>query len=187
MVNLTLTEIRWHGRAGQGVITVSRLLAQSAISEGKHAQAFPEFGPERIGAPIAGFTRISDEPIRIHSRIYEPDIVVVLDPTVVKIVDTAEGLKTGGGYVANMGSGVKEFKATLPNVRAFTIDATRISLDVLGSARALNTIMLGALIKASNLVSMDSVVNSLKERFTGPILEKNLTLLQRGYEEVEEV
>jgi len=183
---VTLTEIRWHGRAGQGVITVSRLLAQSAISEGKHAQAFPEFGPERIGAPIAGFTRISDEPIRIHSRIYEPDIVVVLDPTVLKIVNTTEGLKPGGGYVVNMNPEDK-FKAAVPKAKTFTIDATRISLDVLGNARALNTIMLGALIKTSKLVSMESIVNSLKERFSGPILEKNLILVQRGFEEVEEL
>jgi pyruvate ferredoxin oxidoreductase gamma subunit len=182
-----LTEIRWHGRAGQGIITVCRLLAQSAISEGKHAQAFPEFGPERIGAPIAGYTRISNEPIRVHSRIYEPDIVIVLDQSVAKIVDTRAGIKKGGKYLINTKEEGTEFKDKIVGVDAYSLDATRISLDVLGNTKALNTIMLGALVKISKLVSMDSVLSSLKERFSGMILEKNLALVKKGYGEVKEV
>ncbi|MGC8961323.1 MAG: 2-oxoacid:acceptor oxidoreductase family protein, partial [Candidatus Bathyarchaeia archaeon] len=149
-----LTEIRWHGRAGQGIITASRLLASAAIFEGKHAQAFPEFGPERIGAPISGFTRISDQPIEIHSKIFQPDIVVVLDPTVIKMVNVAEGIKGGGKLLVNSKEtpGELSSRLSLDGVEVYTLNATRISIDALGDARALNTIMLGALIGATSLV-----------------------------------
>lgn len=182
-----LAEIRWHGRAGQGIITASRLLAYAAILEDKHAQAFPEFGPERIGAPISGFTRISDQPIEIHSKIYEPDIVVVLDPTVIKIVNVTEGLKKGGKFLANSKEKPHELSSRLKlnGVDVYTLNATKISIDVLGNARALNTIMLGALIGATHLVSLDSILRALEDRFKGPILEKNIQLLKKGYREVQ--
>ena len=180
-----LQEIRWHGRAGQGVITVSRLLAQAAILEGKYAQAFPEFGPERIGAPISGYTRIDTEPIDIHSRIYEPDIVVVLDPTLLEIVNITEGLKKTGKLILNMKKSPQEASHLLKvkDVRTYTLDATRICLDVLGNTRALNTIMLGALVKATGLVSIESVMKSMEERFAGPLLEKNIELIKKSQAE----
>ncbi len=182
-----LKEIRWHGRAGQGIITASRLLAYAAILESKHAQAFPEFGPERIGAPISGFTRISDEPIEIHSKIYEPDIVVVLDPTVIKLVNVTEGLKRDGKLLVNSKEKPRELtsKLKLTGMDVYTLNATKISLEVLGNARALNTIMLGALVEASKLVSTDSVMKALEERFEGPILDKNMELVKRGCSEVQ--
>ncbi|MBS7645437.1 MAG: 2-oxoacid:acceptor oxidoreductase family protein [Candidatus Bathyarchaeia archaeon] len=181
-----LTEIRWHGRAGQGIITASRLLAYAAILEDKHAQAFPEFGPERIGAPISGFTRISDQPIEIHSKIYQPDVVVVLDPTVMKMVNVTEGLKEKGKLLVNSKERPRELSSRLgiDSMEVYTLNATRISIDVLGDARALNTIMLGALIGATSLVSLDSVIKALGERFKGSILEKNVQLLRRGFSEV---
>jgi pyruvate ferredoxin oxidoreductase gamma subunit len=181
-----LAEIRWHGRAGQGIITASRLLAYAAILEDKHAQAFPEFGPERIGAPISGFTRISDQPIEIHSKIYQPDVVVVLDPTVIKMVNVAEGLKKGGMLLANSKEGPGELSSrlNLNGVEVYTLNATKISIDVLGDARALNTIMLGALVGSTNLVSLDSILKALGERFSGPILDKNIQLLKKGFMEV---
>ncbi|MEM2921307.1 MAG: 2-oxoacid:acceptor oxidoreductase family protein [Candidatus Bathyarchaeia archaeon] len=182
-----LHEIRWHGRAGQGVITVSRLLAQAAMNEKKHAQAFPEFGPERIGAPISGYTRIDTEPIDLHCRIYEPDIVVVLDPSLLRILNVVEGLKRGGKLVLNTKEDLSKGGGRVKpgDYDVFTIDATRICLDILGSTKALNTIMLGALIKASNLVSLDSVLSAIGERFTGPVLQKNIELINRGYSEVK--
>ncbi|MEM2123637.1 MAG: 2-oxoacid:acceptor oxidoreductase family protein [Candidatus Bathyarchaeia archaeon] len=181
-----LTEIRWHGRAGQGIITASRLLAYAAILEDKHAQAFPEFGPERIGAPISGFTRISDQPIEIHSKIFQPDIVVVLDPTVIKMVNVTEGLWRKGKFLANSKESPRELssKLNLNGVEVYTLNATKISIDALGDARALNTIMLGALVGATNLVSLDSILKALEERFRGPILDKNIQLLKKGFMEV---
>ena len=182
-----LIEIRWHGRAGQGVITVSRLLANAAILENKYAQAFPEFGPERIGAPISGFSRISDEPIEIHYKIYEPDIVVVLDPTVIHLVNVVEGLKKDGKLLVNSEEKQNDLATSLNvgQIDVYTLNATKISLDILGNARALNTIMLGALVGVSKFVSIESILSVLKDRFKGPILEKNLEMVKKGYNEVQ--
>jgi pyruvate ferredoxin oxidoreductase gamma subunit len=108
-----LIEIRWHGRGGQGVVTVSRLLAEAAALEGKHVQAFPEFGPERSGAPVTGYTRISDEPIEIHSAIYDPEIVVVIDPTLIKTVNIVEGIEKNGYVILNFPSLDKNLRKEL--------------------------------------------------------------------------
>jgi len=183
-----LVEIRWHGRAGQGIITVSRLLALAAIMEGKHAQAFPEFGPERLGSAMTGYTRISDESIEVHSPIYEPDIVVVVDPTLIGIVNVNEGIKNEGKMILNSFKPIPEgFLKELmqKHVKAFKVNATKISLNVLGNDKAANTAALGALIKATSLVSLNSLFKVLEERFKGPILEKNIEILKRGYEELE--
>ncbi len=112
--------------------------------------------------------------------------MIVLDPSIAKIVDTTDGIKEGGKYIINSGSEIDEIKKKLVGVSSHTLDATRISLDVLGNTRALNTIMLGALIRIAKLVSMDSVLDSLRERFTGTILDKNLILIKKGYDEVNE-
>jgi pyruvate ferredoxin oxidoreductase gamma subunit len=182
--NEMMYEIRWHGRAGQGVITVSRLLAIAALIEGKYVQAFPEFGPERLGAPIKGFTRIGDEPIEIHSQIYNPDVVVVLDPTLFKIEDVTEGLKNGGKIVVNIDDRKKLFEFLgSKKVYAYSVNATRIALDVFGRA-IFNTPMLGALIKATSLVSLNSIIKVIKERFSEQIAEKNIEVLKRAYNEV---
>lgn len=180
-----LREVRWHGRGGQGVVTVSRLLAHAALMEGKHVQAFPEFGPERTGAPILGFTRISDQPIDIHSQVYAPSSVVVLDPTLLKNVDVTEGLVKDGKIVLNTQKKVAEvrkgFRRT--DIVCYTIDATRIALDVLGRP-IFNTAMLGALIKVEPLAKIDSVVRALKERFPGPLAEKNVEAIRTAYDKV---
>ncbi|MBS7656200.1 2-oxoacid:acceptor oxidoreductase family protein [Candidatus Bathyarchaeota archaeon] len=185
-----LVEIRWHGRAGQGIITVSRLLAFAAIVEGKHAQAFPEFGPERLGSAMTGYTRISDEPIEIHSPIYEPDIVGIVDSTLIGFVNVHEGVKNGGKIVLNSFKPISEGflkELTQRNIKAFKVNATKISLNVLGNDKAANTATLGALIKAASLVSLNSINKVLEERFKGPVLEKNIEILKKGYEEVEEI
>ncbi|UCH03293.1 MAG: 2-oxoacid:acceptor oxidoreductase family protein [Candidatus Bathyarchaeota archaeon] len=182
-------EIRWNGRAGQGIITVSRLLGYAAILEGKYAQAFPQFGPERIGAPIVGYTRISDEPIEIHSAVYKPDAVVVLDDTVPRIVKVTDGLKRNGKLLINSIRNPRELKKELDvkDAKCYSVDATQISLDILGNSRAINTAMLGALVKSESLVSIDALNRVLKKRFGKTIAEKNIAVLLQAYKEVIEV
>ena len=181
-----LIEVRWHGRGGQGVVTVSRLLAHAALLDGKYAQAFPEFGPERAGAPVTGFTRISDEPIMIHSRIYTPNVVVLIDPTLLGKVNVTEGLVKGGLLVMNTEQEPEELKKILKveDVKVYTVNATRIALDILGRP-IYNTAMLGALVKVSPLASMDSLMKVVKERFPGAVGEKNIAVMKRAYEEVK--
>ncbi|WP_309492625.1 pyruvate ferredoxin oxidoreductase subunit gamma [Candidatus Hecatella orcuttiae] len=180
-----MKEIRWHGRGGQGVVTVSQLLAYAALREGKYVQAFPEFGPERTGAPVLGFTRISEKPIHVHSQVYEPDVAVVLDPTLMGGIDVAEGLKGGGCLVVNTDVTPQELRKQIGrgDVKMFTVNATRIALDTLGRP-IFNTAMLGALVKAADLVSLDSVVQVVRERFSGKIAESNIAAIRRAYEEV---
>ena len=180
-------EIRWHGRAGQGIITVSRLLAYAGLLEKKHIQSFPEFGPERIGAPMTGFTRISDSPIEVHSRINNPNVVVVLDSSLLKIVNVTDGLRDGGTLLVNSEKPGKEIakELGLSNVHCYTVDATKISLDVFGSGKAFNTAMLGALLKAVPVVSTESLTNAMKERFSAELIDKNLQVFEKGMTEVK--
>jgi len=179
-------EVRWHGRGGQGVVTASQLLASAALLEGKRVQAFPEFGPERTGAPVLGFTRISDSPIDVHSQVYEPDVVVVLDSTLLKTVDVTEGLKRGGKLVVNTDLGSKELKKQLNSegIQVFTVNATRIALDVIGRP-IFNTAMLGALVKVTNLVSLESIIRVTSERFAGAVGEKNVAAIKSAFQKVK--
>ncbi len=178
-----LTEIRWHGRGGQGAVTSAELIAKAAINEGKYAQAFPSFGPERRGAPVMSFDRISTErPIRVRAGITEPDIVVVLDPSLIRIAGVTSGLKDGGLLVINSGKPYEKIRAEFSgNWRLAVIDATKIAREEMG-VPIVNTTMTGALIKASGLVAMDSMTEPVKERF-GRIAEKNLNAMKRAYEE----
>ena len=155
--------------------------------EGKHVQAFPEFGPERTGAPIRGFTRISDVKIRMHSQIYNPNMVVVLDPTLLGTIDVTYGLIENGKIVVNTDliPDDLEKKLDIKNVRVYTVNATRIALDLLGKPIT-NTAMLGAVVKAEPLVKLDSICKSVFERFHGAIGEKNIKAIKKAYEEVTE-
>jgi len=179
-----LVEIRWHGRGGQGIVSVSRLLAEAALMDKKYVQAFPEFGPERSGAPVRGFTRISDEPITIHSQIYNPNIVVVVDPTLLGNNVTA-GLAKDGTIVANTEQTPDELGKTLlaRNAHVYAINARRIALDVLGRP-IYNTAMLGALLKVAPLTSFESVSKVVRARFPGALGEKNVEVMKRAHEEV---
>jgi len=180
-------EIRWHGRAGQGVMTVSRLLGYAALLEGKHVQAFPHFGPERIGAPMSGYTRISDKPIQVHDQIYDPDIVVVLDDSVPRIVNVIEGLKPSGKILINSKEDPSVFKKQLNlSSKCYTVDAEKVSFDIFGNARAFNTAMLGGLLKVEPLVSFDTMSRALRERFGKDLGEKNVQVLLQGGKEVRE-
>ncbi|MDR2866224.1 MAG: 2-oxoacid:acceptor oxidoreductase family protein [Methanomassiliicoccaceae archaeon] len=182
-------ELCWHGRGGQGVVTANEILAETAIREGKHVKAFPEFGPERMGAPIRAFTRISSDPIRVHSQVYAPDIVIVLDPTLVGKVKITAGLKKESVVLANYPGSAKELQDALDtDVRCYAVDATKISTEEIGRPMA-NTSMLGALVKISPIVSFNSLEDQMTSKFTGKlpdkIIVKNLSALKRAYKEVQ--
>lgn len=179
---IQMIEIRFHGRGGQGAVTSAELLALAAIWEGKYAQAFPSFGPERRGAPVVAFCRIDERPIRIRANIYEPDIVVVLDASLLKIVNVATGLKPDGIIVTTSKDSPEKVKEDLKiSNRVGVVDANKIALEVLGLPIT-NTTMLGAVVKASELVKKESFIPPFKERF-GRIAEKNITAFERAYEE----
>jgi pyruvate ferredoxin oxidoreductase gamma subunit len=180
-------EIRWHGRAGQGIMTISRLLAYGALLEGKHVQAFPNFGPERLGAPMSGYTRISDTPIQVHDLIYEPDMVVVLDDTVPRIVNVTQGLKEHGKLLINSKEDPSVFRVQSNlAVKYYTVDAEKISFDILGNARAFNTAMLGGLLCVQPLVNPDTMSKVLIQRFGKDMGEKNVQVLLQGIKGVRE-
>lgn len=186
-----MIEIRWHGRGGQGVVTASKLLASSALAEGKYIQAFPEFGPERMGAPIRSFTRISNEPITIHSQVTSPDVVVVLDPTLIGEIDLTEGLKEDGILIVNTTKSPKELKKdlNLKEKRIYSLDATRIARESIGRPIP-NVPMLGALVKATGLLKLEQVTKAIKEsfkkKFKDEVIEGNVKALERAYREVKE-
>lgn len=184
-----LIEIRWHGRGGQGAVTVSKMLAESAMGEGYHVQAFPEYGAERMGAPVQSFTRISKEPIIIHSHVENPQIVLVLDPSLIGSIDILEGLDIKGTIIINSTQAPAEIRKTL-NVgerKAFTVDANTISLEELGRVIP-NTPLLGAFSRASGLVNIDNIEKAVKKqlskKFPASIVDANIKALRRGYEEV---
>jgi pyruvate ferredoxin oxidoreductase gamma subunit len=179
-----LAEIRWHGRGGQGIVSVSRLLAEAALLDKKHVQSFPEFGPERSGAPVRGFTRISDEPISIHSQIYNPNVVVIVDPTLVNASVTT-GIAKNGAIIANTERTADELKKLLSvnDAHVYSVNAVRIAIDVLGRP-IYNTAMLGALIKVVPLTSFESIANVVRKRFPGTLGEKNVEAVKRAAEEV---
>lgn len=181
-----LTEVRWHGRGGQGVVTVSELLARAALLENKYVQHFPEFGPERMGAPIKAYTRIDVSPIDTHSGVYEPNVVIVIDPTLLKTVPVVEGLKVGGVFIVNIAKSPEELmdELRLKEVKAYTVNATRIALDIFKKP-FFNTPMLGSLIKATKLVSLNSAFKAVRERFSGDFADRNIEAIKRAYEEVK--
>ena len=178
-----MIEVRWHGRGGQGAVTAAEILAHAAINEGKYAQAFPSFGPERRGAPVVAFNRFDDKPIWIRSDVYEPDVVVVLDPTLLKNVNVTEGLKSDGIIILNTSKKPFEAKERYGfKFKMATVNAMRIALDVIGIP-VVNTAMLGAFLKATGILKLDSVLEAVKERFKGKAGEKNVEAVTRAYKE----
>lgn len=186
-----IIEIRWHGRGGQGAVTASEILAEAALEEGKYFQAFPDYGPERMGAPIRAYTRISSSPIRQHCQVTDPDAVVVLDPTLVGVVDFTDGVKEGGVLVVNTIASPAELKTQLgfDRGKVFTVDATRIALDTIGR-NIPNTPMIGALLKALEVVSKESVREEIGKRLGArggkEMAEANIQAFERAYNEVTE-
>lgn len=181
-----ILEVRWHGRGGQGAWTASELLARAAIAEGKHIQSFPEFGPERMGAPVTAFTRISTEPIQIHCAVYNPDVVAVLDPTLLKTVKVAEGLNDdGGNIIVNSKESPSQMRRILGTDKAkvWTVQATEISLRLLGMPIT-NTAMLGAVARVTGIVTLETIEQMIKQRFRTDVAEKNFAVVKDAYQEV---
>jgi 2-oxoacid:acceptor oxidoreductase gamma subunit (pyruvate/2-ketoisovalerate family) len=181
-----ITEVRWHGRGGQGAWTASELLARAAIYEGKYIQSFPEFGPERMGAPVAAFTRISTEPIQIHCAVYNPDVVAVLDPTLMKSVPFTEGIKDDGIIIVNSKDNPAEIRKTLntDKGKVWSVPATEIAIKILGLSIT-NTAILGAVSQATGIVSLESIEKVIKERFKAGVAEKNFAVIKEAYKEAK--
>lgn len=190
-VKSELIEIRWHGRARQGVITASEMLAGAALADNKHFFSFPDFGAERAGAPVRAFTRVSNQPIRHHCTINEPDVVVLLDPTLFGVVDFVSGLKPGGTLLINSSLTPQEARARLgvKDARVLTVNATRISLDTIGR-NIPNTPMLGSLLRAIPVVSRQAAIQEVRNRLGSRVSEKivaaNVTAFERSYNETLE-
>ena len=178
-----MIELRIHGRGGQGAVTSAELLALAAISEGKHALAFPSFGPERRGAPVLAFVRTDDRPVRIRAEVTEPDLVVVFDPRLIDIVNVTAGLKDDGIAIVNSKRTPQEIKTKLGNKWGVaTVDAISIARKTLG-VPIVNTTMLGAIVKVTNLVDMNSLEEPLKHRF-GNRASNNFDACKQAYEQV---
>ena len=187
-----LIEIRWHGRGGQGAKTASLLLADAAFNTGKFIQGFPESGPERMGAPITAYNRISDERITIHSNIYEPDYVVVVDDTLLESVDVTAGLKESGAIVINTEKTPDEVRPLLKGYqgKVCTIDAKTISIDTLGKYFP-NTPMLAAIVKVSGIMDenafLEDMITSFQHKFAKKpeVIDGNMAALKRALNEVK--
>lgn len=187
-----LTEIRWHGRGGQGAKTAALLLADVAFSIGKHVQGFPEYGPERMGAPITAYDRISDCEIRVHSNIYEPDFVAVVDDTLLHSVDVTNGLKQDGAILINTDKNQKDILPFLKGYEGavYAIDARKVSMETLGKYFP-NTPMLAAVVKISNIMAKEvflkEMEDSLKHKFAKKpeVLEGNMKALRMAFDEVK--
>jgi len=185
-----LIEVRFHGRGGQGAKTAAQLLAETAMDVGMHIQAFPEYGPERSGAPMRAFTRISDAPINLHCGVTSPDVVVVIDPTIMETVDVTEGLGDEGILIVNTEKKPEAIrqKTKFNKGKVFAVNATQISLETLGIPMP-NTPMLGALIKATGIIKMKDLEENLRKKFLKKIGEKgvkgNIDGIERAYKEVE--
>lgn len=187
-----MLEIRWHGRGGQGAKTAALLLADVAFKTGKYVQGFPEYGPERMGAPITAYNRISTNEIRVHSNIYDPDFVVVVDEGLLDVVDVTDGLKETGGIVVNTKKTPDEIKAKLNGYsgKVYTIDARKVSKACLGRYFP-NTPMLAAIVKVSNVMPWDTFMTemelSFQHKFSSKpeVIEGNMNALKMAYEEVQ--
>ena len=189
-----LIEIRWHGRGGQGAKTASLLLADAAFNTGKYIQGFPEYGPERMGAPITAYNRISTSPIRVHSNIYNPDYVVVVDDTLLSAVDVTAGLKKEGAIIINTTKGIEEIKPLLKGYEGsvYTIDARKISEEALGKYFP-DTPMLAAIVNVTEIMSdedfLEDMKGSFKHKFAKKpeVIDGNMKAIEVALKEVKKV
>lgn len=185
-------EIRWHGRGGQGTVTAAKVLADACLSDGGYVQAFPEYGPERAGAPIRAFNRISDSVIRMYGPVLHPKVISIADATLMDAVNVTEGAPDDGIYVVNTSKDPQEVREKLQpkeSQKVFAIDATRIAMDCFGRPMP-NSSMLGAICKATAVVDMDTLLDNVKKsfgkKFAQKVIDGNLDAARRGYEEVKE-
>ena len=182
-------EVRFHGRAGQGILTASRLFAQAAIVDGKYAQAFPDFGPERLGSPVQAFARIDEQPIEVRSQVYTPNAVAVFEDSLLTKVPVTRGIVPKGQFVVNsVDAKASEIMkiAEKVGVSTFIVDADKIAIDLIGTP-TVSTIMLGALASASGFVTVDSLESTVKQRFHGKMGEANAKMVRMGFKEVHKL
>ncbi len=184
-----MIEIRWHGRGGQGTVTAAKMLADASLQGGKYVQASPEYGAERMGAPLRAFNRISDEEIFLHCSITHPDIVVVVDPSLVKQAAVTEGVKDSTTFVVNSPLSAQEVRTMLKLTagKVFTVDATKIALETFGR-NIPNTPMLGALIQVTQILEKDTLLTQLKKslqkKFGEKVVQQNIDAVERAFQEV---
>jgi len=178
-----MQEVRLHGRGGQGAVTSAELIATAAINKGKFAQAFPSFGPERRGAPVVAFSRVDEKKINIRAKVYSPDIVIVLDPGLLSLLDPTDGMKADGILVLNTKKDPDEIRDKYGyKCKIITIDANKIALKELGRL-IVNTTMLGAFLKATDALTLEDIETPLMDRFGAKLGGKNMIALRRAYEE----
>lgn len=187
-----MVEIRWHGRGGQGTVTAAKVLADACLSGGRHVQAFPEYGPERAGAPLRAYNRISSHEIRMHCPVLHPQVVSIVDPTLIESANVTDGVTEDAVFVVNTSKSPQEIREKLragPKQRVFTVDATKIALECIGRALP-NSPMLGALCKVTGLITLDHLLEDVRKsfgkKFAQKIIDGNLEATRRGYEEVRE-
>ena len=185
-------EIRWHGRGGQGTVTAAKVLADACLSGGRYVQAFPEYGPERAGAPLRAYNRVSSKPIRMHCPVLNPQIVSVVDATLLDSINVADGASDNTIFIVNTSKDPQEIRTKLnakKGQKVFTVDATKIALECIGRALP-NSPMLGALTKVTGLVPIDHLLDDVRKsfgkKFSQLIIDGNLEATRRGYEEVRE-
>ncbi len=184
-----MVEVRWHSRAGQGAVTAAEMLATAALREGKHVQAFPEFGPERMGAPLRAFNRISPNPIRIHGVVEEANVVIVVDPSLLGAIPVDANVASDGVILANTTRSVGEVRRilTVNGQKIACLDATQIAVDCFGMQKP-NTPMLGAVARVTGLINLDTLLAELEEtfskKFSAKVVTGNIQAVQRAYEEV---
>lgn len=185
-------EVRWHGRGGQGTVTAAKVFADACLSGGRHVQAFPEYGPERSGAPLRAYNRISSKELRMHCPVINPNIVVVVDATLLDGIDVTDGAPDDAVFIINSSKDPKELRAKLkakPTQKVFTVDATKIAIESFGRPMP-NSPMVGVLAKVSGIVSLDVILDDVKKsfgkKFSQKVIDGNLEAVKRGYEEVKE-
>lgn len=187
-----ILEMRWHGRGGQGTVTAAKVLADACLSGGRYVQAFPEYGPERAGAPLKAYNRISDKELRMHCPVTHPKIVSVVDASLLEALDVTEGATEDAIFIVNTSKDPAEIRKALkarPGQKVYTVDATRIALDEIGRALP-NSPMLGAIEKVTGLVTIEHMLDEVKKSFGKKFAEKiitgNIKAVDRGYKEVRE-
>lgn len=187
-----IVEIRWHGRGGQGTVTAAKVLADACLSGGRYVQAFPEYGPERAGAPLKAYNRVSENELRMHCPVLEPKVISVVDATLIDAINVAEGALDDAIFVINSTKDPKELRAKLgakDSQKVFALDASKIAMDTIGRALP-NSPMLAAVCKVTGLVEFDHLLDDVRKsfgsKFSQKIIDGNLEAVRRGFEEVKE-
>jgi pyruvate ferredoxin oxidoreductase gamma subunit len=187
-----IVEIRWHGRGGQGTVTAAKVFADTCLGSGRYVQAFPEYGPERAGAPLRAYNRVSSSELRMHCPVLQPRFISIVDATLLDSINISEGATEDATFIVNTSRDPKEIRAKIkagPKQKVLTVDATKIAVESFGKAMP-NSPMLGALCKATNIVSLEHLIEDVKKsfgkKFAQKIIDGNMAAAKRGYEEAKE-